>query len=99
MPRIADDAEVGRDPLAGKDDILEIVAAGQGERASCSSCRSQVGDKVALEPQPIVPSVIATPANHLGGSVEAVGEQDHGLPHRPPAGDYFEQLLLCGKAD
>ena len=28
MPRIADDAEVGRDPLAGKDDILEIVAAG-----------------------------------------------------------------------
>jgi len=28
MPRIADDAEVGGDPLAGKDDVLEIVAAG-----------------------------------------------------------------------
>src|SRR3954454_20432371 len=27
MPRIADDAQVGRDPLAGKDDLLEIVAA------------------------------------------------------------------------
>ena len=63
------------------------------------SCRPQAGDKVALEPQPIVPSAIATPADHLGGSVEAVGEQDHGLSHRQPAGDYFEQLLLCGKAD
>src|SRR6476620_3846768 len=29
----------------------------------------------------------------------AIGEQDHGLPHRQPAGDHFEQLLLCGKAD
>ena len=28
MPRIADDAEVGGDPLAGEDDILEIVTAG-----------------------------------------------------------------------
>ena len=71
----------------------------QGECASRGPCRPQAGDKVALEPQPIVPSAITTPADHLGGSVEAVGEQDHGLPHRQPAGDHFEQLLLCGKAD
>src|SRR5215210_7268593 len=70
MPRIADDAEVGRDPLAGKEDILEIMAAGQGECASRGPCRPQAGDEVALEPQPIVPSAIATPANHLWGSVE-----------------------------
>src|SRR4051794_34243767 len=43
MPRIADDAEVGRDPLAGKDDILEIVAAGQGECASRDPCCPQAG--------------------------------------------------------
>src|SRR4051794_5799414 len=80
MPRIADDAEVGRDPLAGKDDVLEIVAAGQGECASRGPCRPQAGDKVALEPQPIVLSAIATPANHLGGSVEAVGSRITACP-------------------
>jgi hypothetical protein len=31
--------------------------------------------------------------------MEAVGEQDHGLTLRPPAGDHRKQLLLHGEAD
>ena len=31
MSRIANDTDVGRDPLAAEGDSLELVAAGQGE--------------------------------------------------------------------
>ena len=98
MSRIANDADVCRDTLAGKGDSFEIVAAGQGEVAGRGCCRAPAGEEIALEPQPIVPSPIATPPDHLGGSVEAVGEQDHQIGGQP-AGDHREQLLLRGEAD
>src|ERR1700750_2098432 len=76
MSRIANDADVGRDPLAGEGDSLEIMTAGQGEVAGRGCCRAPAGEEIALEPQPIVPPAIATPPDHLGGSVEAVGDHD-----------------------
>ena len=99
MPGIANDTDVGRDPLAGEGDSPEIVAAGQSEVAGRGPCRAPVGDEIALEPQAIVPPVIATPPDHRGGSIEAVSEQDHGLTRRQPAGDDREHLLLRGEAD
>src|ERR1700752_507726 len=62
MSRITNDADVGGDTLAGEGDSLEIMATGQGERARRGSDRAPAGDEVALEPQPIVPSPILTPA-------------------------------------
>ena len=94
MPRIADDAEVGRYLLAGKDDILELAAAGQASAPVVVLVVPRRATR-SLEPQPIVPSAIATPADHLGGSVVPVGEQDHGLPHRQPAGDHFEHSCVA----
>jgi site-specific DNA recombinase len=99
MSRIANDADVCRDALAGEGDSLEIMASRQGERAGRGPCCAPVGDEVALEPQAIVPSLLSAPPDHLGGSVEAVGKQDHGLTRGPPAGHHFEQLLLRGEAD
>src|ERR1700760_5032279 len=99
MSRIANDTDVGRDPLAGEGDSLEIVAAGQSEVAGGGLCRAPAGDEIALEPQAIVPPAIATPPDHRGGSVETISEQDHGLTHRQPVGDHREQLLLSGEAD
>ena len=99
MSGIVDDAHVGHDALTGEGDRLEIVAAGQGKRAGRGPYRAPAGDEIALEAQPIIPSAIATPSDHLEGSVEAIGKQDHGLTRRQPAGDHFEQFLLCGKAD
>src|SRR6201993_3540486 len=94
MSGIANDADVGRDPLAGESDSFKIVAAGQSEVPGGGFCRVAAGDEIALEPQPIVPPAIATPADHRGGSVEAVSEPNHGLTRRPPAGDRREKLLL-----
>ena len=99
MSRIANDADVCRDPLAGEGDSLEIVAAGQSEAAGCGLCRAPAGEKIALEPQPIIPSPIATPPDHRGGSVEAVSEQNHPQISRQPAGDDREQLFLRGEAN
>ena len=82
MSRIANDADVGRDALAGEGDSLEIMATRQGERAGRGPCCAPVGDEVALEPQAIVPPAIATPPDHFGGSVEAISEQNHGLTRR-----------------
>src|ERR1700760_2115096 len=86
MSRIANDTDVGRDPLAGEGDSLEIVAAGQSEVAGGGLCRAPAGDEIALEPQAIVPPAIATPPDHRGGSVETISEQDHGLSRTQPAG-------------
>src|ERR1700749_1188342 len=79
MSRIANDADIGRDPLAGEGDSFEIAAAGQSEVAGGGLYRAPAGDEVALEPQAIVPPAIATPPDHLEGSVEAISEQDHVL--------------------
>jgi len=38
MSGIANDADIGRDPLAGEGDSLEIMATRQGERASRGPC-------------------------------------------------------------
>ena len=95
---IADDADVGDDALAGEGNGLEIGAAGQRERAGCGSCRAPAGKEIALEPQPIIPSLLSAPSDHLGGSVQAIGEQDHGLIGGQPAGDPLAQRLLCGQA-
>src|SRR5215470_7779980 len=62
-------------------------------------CRAPASEEIALEPQAIVPPVIATPPDHRGGSIEAVSEQDHGLTRRQPAGDDREQLFLRREAD
>src|ERR1700749_3706106 len=75
MSGIANDADVGRDPLAGEDNSFEIVAAGQSEGAGRGFCRAAAGDEIVLEPQPIVPPAIATPPDHRGGSVEGISEQ------------------------
>ncbi len=99
MPGVADDADVGGDPLAGQNDAREVMAAGQGEPAGRGLERAPAGEKIALEPQAIVPSPRATPADHLRGSVEAVGKQDHGLTRGQPAGDHVKQFLLYDKAD
>ena len=99
MSGIANDADIGRDALAGEGDSFEIVAAGQGETAGGGSCRTPAGDEIALEPQPIVPPAIATPPDHLRGSVEAISEQDHSLIRRQPVGDHREQLLLRSEAN
>src|SRR6201986_3592608 len=77
MSGIANDADVGRDPLAGEGDSFKIVAAGQSEAAGRGFGRAAAGDEVALEPQAIVPSPVATPPDHRGGSVQAVGEQNY----------------------
>src|ERR1700752_3510030 len=98
MSGIANDADVGRDPLAGEGDSLEIVAAGQSEVAGRGSCRAPAGDEIALEPQAIVPPAIATPPDPRGGSVETISGQDHGRTHSQPAGDPRDQLLLRGEA-
>ena len=66
MSGIANDADVGRDPLAGEDDSLEIMATRQGERAGGGCCCAPAGEEIALEPQAIVPSPIATPPDHRG---------------------------------
>ena len=99
MSRIANDADIGRDTLAGEGDSFEIVAAGQGEVAGRGCCRAPAGEEIALEPQPIVPPAIATPPDHRGGSVEAVSEQNHPQIGGQPAGDHREQLLLRSEAD
>ena len=56
MPRVADDANIGGDPLAGQDDAREVMAAGQRKPAGRGLHRAPTGDEVALEPQAIVPS-------------------------------------------
>src|ERR1700761_7923889 len=99
MSGIANDADVGRDPLAGEGDSFEIMAAGQGEVAGGGFCRAPAGEEIALEPQAIVPSLIATPPDHRRGSVEAVSEQNHPQIGRQPAGDHREQLLLRSEAN
>ena len=66
MSGIANDADVGRDTLAGEGDSFEIVAAGQSEAAGRGFCCAPAGEEIALEPQPIVPPVIATPPDHRG---------------------------------
>ena len=99
MSGIANDADVGRDALAGEGDSLEIMAIRQGERASRGPCCAPVGDEIAFEPQAIVPPAIATPLDHRRGSIEAISEQNHGLTRRQPLGDHCEQLLLRGEAD
>src|SRR6202012_2610896 len=98
-PGIANDADVGGDPLAGEDNSFEIVAAGQSEGAGRGFCRAAAGEEIALEPQPIVPPAIATPPDHRGGSVEAVSEQNPPQIGGQPAGDHREQLLLRSEAD
>ncbi|MBV8739147.1 MAG: hypothetical protein JO007_18230, partial [Alphaproteobacteria bacterium] len=45
------------------------------------------------------PSPIVTPPGPLGGSGEAISEQDHGLSRRQPAGDDREHLFLRGEAE
>src|ERR1700756_4100455 len=72
MSGIANNADVGRDALAGEGDSFEIMATRQGEVAGGGFCRAAAGEEIALEPQAIVPSLIATPPDHRGGSVEAV---------------------------
>ena len=99
MSRIANDADVGRNPLAGESDSFEIVAAGQSEAAGRGFCCAPAGEEIALEPQAIVPPAIVTPPDHRGGSVEAVSEQHHPQIGRQPAGDHREQLFLRGEAD
>src|SRR5246127_3083495 len=99
MSGIANDADVGGDPLAGEDNSFEIVPAGQSEGAGRGFCRAAAGEEIALEPQPIVPPAIATPPDHRGGSVEAVSEQNHGLTRRQPASDDREELWLAGEAE
>src|SRR6201995_6071786 len=99
MSRIANDADVCRDPLAGEGDSLEIVAAGQSEAAGCGLCRAPAGEKIAPEPQPIIPSPIATPPDHRGGSVEAGSELNPPKRSRQPAGDDREQLFLRVEAN
>ena len=47
MSGIANDADVGRDPLAGQGNSFEIVAAGQAEVAGRGCCRAPAGDEVA----------------------------------------------------
>jgi hypothetical protein len=48
MSKIANDADVGRDPLAGEGDSLEIGAAGQGERVGGGLCRVPADEEIAL---------------------------------------------------
>ena len=51
MSGIANDADVGRNPLAGEGDSFEIVAAGQSEAAGRGFCCAPAGEEIALEPQ------------------------------------------------
>ena len=99
MSRIANNADVGRDALAGEGDSFEIMATRQGEVAGGGFCRAAAGDEIALEPQAIVPPAIATPPDHCGGSIEAVSEQNHPQIGGQPTSDDREQLFLRGKAD
>src|ERR1700757_2462988 len=99
MSGIANDADVGGDPLAGEDNSFEIVAAGQSEGAGRGLCRAPAGEEIAFEPQPIVPPAIATPPDHRGGSVEAISEQDYGLTRRQPVGAPREHLWWRSEAD
>src|ERR1700755_3558485 len=99
MSGIANDADVGRDPLAGEDNSFEIVAAGQSEGAGRGCCRAAAGEEIALEPQAIVPPAIATPPDHRGGSVEAVSEQNHPQIGGDAAGRPPGELFLGGGAD
>ena len=73
--------------------------AQEGEVAGRGCCRAPAGEEIALEPQPIVPSPIATPPDHRGGSVAAISEQNHSQIGGQPVGDHCEQRLLRGEAD
>src|ERR1700751_3709954 len=96
MSGIANDADVGRDPLAGEGDSFEIVAAGQSEAAGRGCCRAPAGEEIALEPRAIVPPALAPPPDHRGVSKEGISEKDPALTRRQPLG---EQRLLRGEAD
>ena len=106
MPGVMDDADVGADALGRQCHVLEVVRAREGQIARRRLARSDPGrtlcvwpcQKIALEPQAVVPPIILAPLDQVWRSVEAVGVQGHPRPGRQPSAHRVEQVLLHGKA-
>jgi hypothetical protein len=94
VPGVVDNADIVCDALGREGDIFEIVDAGQGEFAGRLRPRSKPRREIAFRPEPVIPPCVATPRDHVRGSVEAIGQQDNGLVLGQPPRNRVEQLFL-----
>jgi hypothetical protein len=55
--------------------------------------------EVALQTQPVTPVPVLTPADQIGGAVEAVAQEPHRRSRWDPGRNRLQQRLLSGEAD
>jgi hypothetical protein len=99
MARILEDADVGARPFAGELNVLQVKEPVVGAGPSRGLSGAVEDDEIALQAQPIAPVPVLTPADQIGGAVEAIPHEPHRRSRRHPGRHGFKKRLLRGEAN
>src|SRR3954453_19004356 len=72
MARILEDADVGARSFAGELNVLQIKELFPSAGPGRGLCRPVKDHEITLQAQPIAPVPLLTPADQIGGAVEAI---------------------------
>jgi hypothetical protein len=99
MARILEDADMGARPFAGESNVLQTEQLFSGTGPGRGLSGAVEDHEIALQAQPIAPVPLLTPADQIGGAVEAIPHEAHRRSRRDPGRHGLQKRLLGGEAN